>query len=124
VSDILDTNICIYIINTLPVHVLERFRQESISNINISISSITAAELAFGVIKSGSQKNRRALEMFFSPLELFAFNASAMWHYGEIRTELETKGTPVGSRDTMIAAHTKALNAVLVTIKSSKRVNH
>jgi tRNA(fMet)-specific endonuclease VapC len=113
VSYLLDTNICIYIINVRPVHVLERFRQESIGD--IGISSITAAELAFGVIKSGSKKNRRALEMFFAPLELFPFDASAIWHYGEIRTELETKGTPIGSLDTMIAAHAKALNAVLVT---------
>ena len=112
-SYLLDTNICIYIINARPAHVLERFRQENIGN--IGISSITAAELSFGVFKSGSEKNRRALEMFFSPLELFAFDASAIWHYGEIRTELEKKGTPIGSLDTMIAAHAIALNAVLVT---------
>jgi tRNA(fMet)-specific endonuclease VapC len=113
VSYLLDTNICIYIINAQPTHVLERFRQESIGN--IGISSITAAELAFGVIKSGSDKNRRALEMFFAPLELFPFDDSAIWHYGEIRTELERRGEPIGSLDTMIAAHAKALNAVLVT---------
>lgn len=112
-SYLLDTNICIYIINARPPHVLERFRQESIGN--IGISSITAAELAFGVMKSGSEKNRRALEMFFAPLELFAFDAPAFWHYGAIRTELEKKGTPIGSLDTMIAAHARALNAVLVT---------
>ena len=53
--------------------------------------------------------------MFFAPLELFAFDASTIWHYGEIRTELEKKGTPIGSLDTMIAAHAKSLNAVLVT---------
>ncbi len=122
-SYLLDTNICIYIINARPAHVLERFRQESIGN--IGISSVTAAELAFGVIKSGSEKNRRALEMFFAPLELFAFDASAIWHYGEIRTELEKKGTPIGSLDTMIAAHAKSLNAVLVTnnTKEFNRIN-
>ena len=75
-SYLLDTNICIYIINARPAHVLERFRQESIGD--IGISSITAAELAFGVIKSGSKKNRRALEMFFAPLELFPFDTSAI----------------------------------------------
>jgi tRNA(fMet)-specific endonuclease VapC len=112
-SYILDTNICIYIINARPMHVLERFRQESIGN--IGISSITAAELAFGVIKSGSEKNRRALEMFLAPLELFPFDDSAIWYYGEIRTELEKRGEPIGSLDTMIAAHAKALNAILVT---------
>ncbi len=122
-SYILDTNICIYIINARPPHVLERFRQECIGN--IGLSSITAAELVFGVVKSGSEKNRRALEMFFAPLELFPFDASAIWHYGEIRADLEKRGEPIGSLDTMIAAHTRSLNAVLVTnnTKEFNRVN-
>lgn len=38
-----------------------------------------------------------------------------IWHYGEIRSDLEKRGTPIGSLDTMIAAHARALNAVLVT---------
>ena len=37
---LLDTNICIYVINTKPAHVLDRFRQEQIGD--IAISSITA----------------------------------------------------------------------------------
>lgn len=115
-SYLLDTNICIYIINARPPHVLERFRQVSIGD--IGISSITAAELAFGVIKSGSERNRRALEMFFVPLELYPFDAMAVWHYGEIRSDHEQRGEPIGPLDTMIAAHAKALNAVLVTNNS------
>ncbi len=38
-----------------------------------------------------------------------------IWHYGEIRSDLEKRGTPIGSLDTMIAAHARALGAVLVT---------
>ena len=53
--------------------------------------------------------------MFFAPLELFPFDSTAIWHYGEIRRELEQRGEPIGALDTMIAAHAKALNAVLVT---------
>jgi tRNA(fMet)-specific endonuclease VapC len=116
VSYLLDTNICIYIINARPKHVLERFRQVSIGD--IGISSITAAELAFGVMKSCSERNRRALEMFFAPLELYPFDASANWHYGEIRRDLEQRGEPIGPLDTMIAAHARVLDAVLVTINS------
>ena len=112
-SYLMDTNICIYIINSRPLHVLERFRQVTIGD--VGISSITAAELAFGVIKSGSERNRRALEMFFASLELFPFDATAIWHYGEIWSGLEQRGKSIGALDTMIAAHAKALNAVLVT---------
>lgn len=110
---LLDTNICIYIINARPPHVLERFRREAIGD--IGISSITAAELAYGVAKSGSARNRAALEKFLVPLEIAAFDADAIWHYGEIRAELERRGQPIGSLDTLIAAHALALDATLVT---------
>ena len=109
----LDTNICIYIINVRPPSVLERFRRERLGS--ISISSVTAAELAFGVAKSGSARNREALEMFLAPLEVLPFDASAIWHYGDLRAALERRGEPIGALDTMIAAHAMASNTILVT---------
>jgi tRNA(fMet)-specific endonuclease VapC len=66
---ILDTNICIYIINSRPANVLDRFPKEEIGNFAISIA--TAAELAYGVAKSGSERNKRVLEKFFVPLDIF-----------------------------------------------------
>lgn len=110
---LLDTNICIYIINAKPAHVLARFRREVIGD--IGISAITAAELAYGVAKSGSARNRTALEKFLVPLEIAAFNADAWWRYGDIRADLERRGQPIGSLDTLIAAHAMALNTTLVT---------
>jgi len=109
----LDTHICIYIINARPPAVLERFRRERLGS--ISISSVTAAELAFGVAKSGSARNREALEMFLAPLEVLPFDASAIWHYGDLRAALERRGEPIGALDTMIAAHAMASNTILVT---------
>ena len=35
--------------------------------------------------------------------------------YGDLRADLERRGTPVGSLDTMIAAHALSLQAMLVT---------
>ena len=109
----LDTNICIYVINSRPAMVLARFRQERLGN--IVISSVTAAELAFGVAKSGSARNRQALEMFLSTLEILPFDESAIWRYGDLRTDLERRGQPIGTLDTMIAAHALASNTILVT---------
>ncbi len=109
----LDTNICIYVINSRPEKVLARFRQERLGD--IVISSVTAAELAFGVAKSGSVRNRQALEMFLSALEILPFDESAIWHYGDLRTDLERRGLPIGSLDTMIAAHALTTNTILVT---------
>ncbi|MGH8477156.1 MAG: type II toxin-antitoxin system tRNA(fMet)-specific endonuclease VapC [Methylococcales bacterium] len=109
---LLDTNTCIYIINARPAQVLDRFRREAIGD--IGISCITAAELAYGVAKSASVKNRIALEKFLSPLKIFAFGVEALWCYGDIRAELEKLGQ-IGSLDTLIAAHAVALDAILIT---------
>ena len=115
-SYLLDTNTCIYIINSRPEKVLHRFHQERIGN--IGISSITASELTYGVIKSGSVRNRLALEMFLASLEIYPFNESVIWHYGEVRADLEKRGKTIGALDTMIAAHALALNSILVTYNS------
>lgn len=110
---LLDTNICIYIINARPPDVLERFRQYQMGD--IGVCSVVAAELAFGVAKSGSARNRQALEMFLAPLVLLPFDAAAVWAYGDLRASLERRGTPIGSLDTMIAAHALSQQALLVT---------
>ena len=110
---LLDTNICITIINAKPAAVLERFKHYRLGE--IGLCSVVAAELAFGVAKSGSVRNRQALEMFLAPLTILPFDASAAWIYGELRSDLERRGTPIGSMDTMIAAHALSQQAVLIT---------
>ena len=115
---LLDTNICIYIINSRPLHVLERFRREAIGDIGVSV--ITAAELAYGVAKSGSARNRGALEKFLAPLEVASLRADAIWRYGTLRASLEQRGLPIGSLDTLMAAHALTLNATLVTNNASE----
>jgi tRNA(fMet)-specific endonuclease VapC len=110
---LLDTNICIHIINARPAAVLERFRQYRMGE--IGVSSVVAAELAYGVVKSGSSRNRQALEMFLAPLIILPFDEAVIWAYGELRAELERRGTPIGSLDTMIAAHAIRQQALLVT---------
>jgi tRNA(fMet)-specific endonuclease VapC len=110
---LLDTNICIYIINAKPPAVLARFQQYRLGD--IGLCSVVAAELAFGVAKSGSMRNRQALEMFLAPLTILPFDTAAVWVYGDLRADLERRGTPIGSLDTMIAAHALSLQARLVT---------
>lgn len=110
---LLDTNICIYVINIKPPDVLQKFREKKSGT--IAVSSITAGELAYGVLKSGSERNRRALELLLAPIEILPFGPSAIWHYGRIRVTLERKGQPIGAMDTLIAAHALSLGATLVT---------
>ncbi|MCM2257124.1 MAG: type II toxin-antitoxin system VapC family toxin [Vicinamibacteria bacterium] len=109
----LDTNICIYLINARPPKVLGRFRRHPVGD--IGVSSVTVAELAYGVAKSGSARNRAALEGFLLPLEIADFDDRAAWAFGLIRSALERAGKPIGPYDLQIAAHAVALGCTLVT---------
>ena len=109
----LDTNICIYAIKNRPPAVLAALRAHESSG--IGLSSISVAELYFGVHKSGSAKNLLALEHFLEPLEIADFDIAAAEAYGRLRQLLESGGTPIGPLDTQIAAHALARHVVLVT---------
>jgi len=111
---LLDTNICIYLIKKKPPQVLQKFTMNVVGE--IGISSITAAELWFGVQKSKyATQNQRALEQFLIPLTIVEFDHQAAITYGRIRAWLEGQGTPIGSLDTLIAAHALSLQVTLVT---------
>jgi tRNA(fMet)-specific endonuclease VapC len=111
---LLDTNICIYIIKKRPASVLKKF--ESLSLGDVAISSITLAELYYGIMKSSNpRKNQEALDKFLIPLEILDFDYAATIEYGKIRADLEKKGTPIGPLDTLIASHAKSLKLTLVT---------
>lgn len=111
---LLDTNICIHLIRGRLPGVLERFEGFSVGE--LGISSITIAELYFGVERSSHpERNMRALEQFLLPLEVANFDARAALAYGRIRADLQSRGTPIGPLDTLIAAQAVALNLTLVS---------
>ncbi len=119
----LDTNICIYIIKKKPPHVLERLQSFAIED--VAISSITLAEMEYGIKKSSKpRQNHDALYEFVTPLEILNFDDRAACHYGEIRAHLEAKGNLIGSMDLLIAAHARSLTCTLATnnVKEFKRV--
>ena len=121
----LDTNICIYLIKQKPPKVLKYFRAYSVGE--IGISSITLAELRFGVAKSQHiQKNEEALDAFILPLEIADFDEKAAKVYGDIRAALEKAGNPIGSMDMLIGAHALSLGITLVTnnVREFKKVKN
>lgn len=110
----LDTNTCIALIKRKPVHALQKFSEYQVGD--IGISTVTLAELRYGVSKSQHQANNQAaLDEFILPLEVAVFDEPATVAYGELRAALEKKGTPIGPLDTMIAAHAISLGVTLVT---------
>ena len=118
----LDTNICVFAIRQQTPGVLAALRAHAAEG--IGISSIAASELWFGVEKSASAKNAKALTQFLSPLEVAPFDEAATQIYGRIRAALEVNGKTIGPLDTLIAAHALALDVTLVTnnTKEFKRV--
>ncbi len=111
---LLDTDICIYAINRKRPEILAGVRDYQIGE--VGISSITYAELRFGVENSTRvDENMERLERFVLPLEIVPFDAEAGRHYGRVRTDLKHAGCSIGSNDLLIAAHALSLDATLIT---------
>jgi len=114
VKYLLDTNICSFVIRGKRQRVVERFGQHSVGDLGISV--VTLAELRFGADKSSDPaKNHTALDNFLLPLEIVPFDQRAAEQYGKVRTDLESRGLPIGPLDTLIAAHALSLGVPLVT---------
>ncbi len=110
----LDTNIIIYAKNERPEIVLERFRQYQPGD--LCISSITMAELEYGICNSiKPEQNRLALLTFLSNIDIVNFDADAARSYGQIRYDLKSKGQLIGANDMLIAAHARSLGYTLIT---------
>ena len=119
----LDTNICIYIINNKPPAVRAQFLQHPQGS--LGLSSIMVAELVYGVSKSESKtRDLAALEKFLADFEILPFETEAAYRYGELKLQLERKGKTIGPFDLQIAAHALSLNATLVSnnLKEFKQV--
>lgn len=111
---VLDTNICIYLINRRPAQVIKRLLQHDVSE--VGISSITLSELEYGVARSAHRdRNKIALQSFVAPLTVLSYDDAAAEVYGQLRASLETQATPIGPMDMLIAAHAVSLDATLVT---------
>jgi tRNA(fMet)-specific endonuclease VapC len=110
---LLDSNICIYIINGRPRKVVQKIKEYNPPE--IKLSSISIAELEYGVSKSENrEKNRQALINFASAFDIVNFNDDAEI-YGMIRADLEKNGQVIGPYDMQIAAQAISRNMVLVT---------
>lgn len=111
---LLDTDTCIYLIKRKPAQVIERFKGYTYGE--IGVSSISVAELQYGVEKSQRrEENQEALTQFLLPLVIADFDDRAAMAYGEIRAALEAQGKPIGSMDLLIAAHAASLGVKLIT---------
>ncbi|MCL2045433.1 MAG: type II toxin-antitoxin system VapC family toxin [Oscillospiraceae bacterium] len=120
----LDTNICIYLINSKSTQLAKKIA--SINHNEVFVSTITQSELEYGVSKSQyTDKNTYALKMFLSTVTVIAYDTKAAEVYGDIRYELERKGETIGAMDMLIASHAKSNGYTLITnnVKEFERVS-
>jgi tRNA(fMet)-specific endonuclease VapC len=114
VAFLLDTDICIYLIREKPLQVIQRIQK--MRPTELAISSVTFAELSYGVAKSQqAKKNQKALQRLISSLQIKDFDQAAALEYGKIRAHLEKKGRVIGPMDMLIAAHCRSQSDTLVT---------
>ena len=111
---LLDTNICIYIINQHHRDVVEHVKR--LQPHQIKLSAISIAELEYGASKSKNREmNRNALIHFASAFDIVAFNDDDAEVFGLIRAGLEKRGKIIGPYDLQIAAQAISRNLILVT---------
>jgi tRNA(fMet)-specific endonuclease VapC len=111
---LLDSNICIYVINKRPKSVVEKIKQ--LQPHQIKLSSISIAELEYGASKSlYREQNRIAILNFASSFDIIPFDDLDAEVYGQIRADLEKAGKIIGPYDIQIAAQAIQKGLILVT---------
>lgn len=117
---LLDTDTCSYIIRQRPISVLMTMEAKAQAGHEISISSITYAELLLGAKRSSHpQKHLPLINELCERLHtIYAWDAQAADSFADLQTQLWNAGTPIGSNDTLIAAHALSLDASLVSNNS------
>lgn len=112
----LDTNILVYVLNRRPQHQTVVDRYDATDARLTCISSITLAELRFGVEQSLIRKVGQAkLDRLVAALTVVPFEARAAHAYGVLRAKLQKAGKLIGPLDMLIAGHAISLGAMLVT---------
>jgi tRNA(fMet)-specific endonuclease VapC len=110
---LLDTNIVSELVRNPHGPVTRRIAR--VGEAKVCTSIIVACELRYGATKKGSARLTDQLDQILAVLPILPLEAEADRHYGDIRVELERRGTPIGPNDLLIAAQARALGLTLVT---------
>lgn len=110
---LLDTNIVSHLMKMPAGEAAERI--SALDPVDVGLSIIVAAELRYGVAKSGSKRIGHMVEEALADFTVVAWDKPADLRYAELRAHLEKAGQPIGQNDMLIAAHALALDTTLVT---------
>ena len=110
----LDTNIASHVIKGDIPEIRERLA--SVPMHNVVISSVTQAELLYGLAKRSYPKGLSArIHEFLIRVDILPWNHDVATVYGDLRARCEAAGITLSPLDMMIAAHANAADAILVT---------
>lgn len=110
---LVDSDVLIELIRMKKIDVVEKFETHYSDCV---LSSVTVAELDYGVRKSQKQEhNREQLDRVLQVFRVIDFTYQDAFHAGEIRAELERTGRRIGEHDTLIAAQARSRELTLVT---------
>jgi tRNA(fMet)-specific endonuclease VapC len=109
----LDTNICIHLIQRHPPALIARL--ESLAYGDVGISAIVLAELRHGVERNPATRDQaaRALSAMRQFFPVLAFDETTATHYGVLRAALPDRRRD--ALDRLIAAHAVSVGAKLIT---------
>ena len=122
---LLDTNIVGYWMRG-DEKLINKIRRHKPSD--LSICTITLAEIYYGIEKSPVKKKdrRNKIERIYSLLEIYPFDELAARKYAVIRTRLEKDGKVISERDLQIASISVANKLIVIThnVKEFKRIKN
>ena len=112
-----DTNIISHMMRETTGLAAQRYIAAAKANTStkMATSVIVQCELEFGLVRRPNQRLRAAYDNIVPLLEVMPLTELVTAHYAQLRTQLETAGTPIGANDMLIAAHALAVNATLVS---------
>ena len=112
----LDTDTCIFLMRGASQRL--EAKVQSVPLAQQVMSAVTFAELSYGVQASATAKrkqNQAILDSLALHLAVLDWPQDAAKHYAEIRADLKKRGAQLGAADLMIAAHARAMGAIIVT---------
>ena len=111
---LLDTNVVSHIMQGRDADLMARLTQLPVGR--AVLSSITLAELEYGLHRKGQpQRLRNALTQILLRMDVLSWDESVATCYGEFCSALESQGINLSDFDMMIAAHAVAADAILVS---------
>jgi len=112
-THMLDTNVVSGLIRNPVGNVCEQIRR--VGERSICVSIIVASEIRFGCARKRSARLTRQAEAVLKALPVLPLEQPVDLEYATIRTDLESRGLPIGPNDLLIAAHARHLGLILAT---------